>query len=179
MKAPWRGVAGTPLRWRKAPGQKRTWTLDGGEEALATLRREKAFGTLATGEAAGGRWTFKRVGFFRVRVTIRPEGSDQEIGLFHPRWTGGGELVLADGRRCGWGQTSFWRQEWAFVAGEADELIRFRCGWSMAKAEVTISPSGTRVAELPLLAVLGWYLILLSADDAATSAATSAAAAGS
>jgi hypothetical protein len=178
MKASWRGVAGTPLLWRKAPGQKRTWTLLDGDETLATLRREKALGTLATGEAAGRRWTFKRVGFFRVRVTIRPEGSDQEIGVFHPRWTGGGELALADGRRFGWGQTSFWRQEWIFVAGEADELIRFRCGWSMAKAEVTISPSGGRVAELPLLAVLGWYLILLSADDAGAGAAVTAATSG-
>ena len=167
--------AGKELKWQKPTKGDRTWKLVADGETVATLRREKPMGSLFTADAGGRRWTFKRVGFFRVRVTIRPEGSETEEAEFHPRWHGGGDLVFADGHRFDWSAKSFWRQEWAFTEGEANELLRYRCGFGMSRGLVTIAAPGARRRELPLLVTLGWYLILKMAEDAAGAAAAAAA----
>ena len=168
--------AGQELQWQKPTKGDRTWKLVADGETLATLRREKILGTLCTAEAAGRRWTFKRTGFFRVHVTVRPEGSEIDEAQFHPRWHGGGDLILTDGLRFDWSSKSFWRQEWAFTEGGANELLRYRCGLTMSRGRVTLSPAGARCRELPLLVVLGWYLLILMADDAAAAGAAAAAA---
>jgi nucleoside-diphosphate-sugar epimerase len=168
-------LKGQTLEWRKSQGEKRTHTLLAGGRTVATLRRER--GSAATAESGGRRWKFKRAGFLRPRITIQAEGS--EFG-FRPQWHGGGELVFTDGRRFVWRQRSFWRQEWAFSDAHGQELLKLRCGLTKGKGKVEVTPAGAEHAQLPLLVLLSWYLILLMAQDVAagSAAAAGAAAAG-
>ena len=168
--------AGKEWMWLKPSKGDRTWKLIADGETLATLRREKRFGTLWTADAGGKRWTLKRVGFFRVRVTVRPEGFEIDEAEFHPRWSGGGELTMSDGKRFAWAPRSFWRQEWTFSDGEI-EVLRYRCGFTMSKGRVSFASQAARRRELPLLVALGWYLILLMAEDSGAGAAAAGAAA--
>lgn len=123
--------------WKRVGRLSRAYALTSGTQTLATLRRERLFGTLSSAETEGRRWTLKRVGFLRPRITVRAEGSEVDEASIQPRWGGGGELVFAGGRRFTWSKVSFWRQEWIFADARGVELVRFRRGMTMSKARVT------------------------------------------
>jgi hypothetical protein len=163
------------LLWTQPAALKREYVLSAGNEVLATLRFHR--GTLAAAETGGGRWTFKRQGFWQPRVTVRLPDSDADIALFHPRWTGGGQLEFQQGRTLRLSSANLWQSEWLWQENNRP-LIRFKGRHGIVKAHgaVEIDPSAADDPDLALLVTLGWYLILLYAQDmAATSAATVAA----
>lgn len=55
-------------------------------------------------------------------------------------------------------------------------LVHFKSQAGLMKMEgqVDIEPAASALAELPLLAVLGWYLLILFARDAAAAGSTAA-----
>ena len=147
-----------------------------GDDVVATLRFQR--GSLADAEAEGHHWTFKRQGFWQPRVTVRAPGSDADVAVFRPRWAGGGTLDFADGRSVRLSSANFWQSQWVWE--EKDQpliLFKGRHGIVKAKGAVEIQPGAESRADTPLLVLLGWYLILLHADDtaAATVGATVAA----
>ena len=76
------------------------YELRADDEVIATLRFRSSFGTFATAESADGCWTFKRIGFWKTKATIRACGSETEIAFFkNNTWSGGGTLELSDGRK--------------------------------------------------------------------------------
>jgi hypothetical protein len=174
-----REVAEQTLRWTQPSALAREYELRAGDETLATLRWQKAFGSLALAESADGEWTFKRSGFLSPRVTVRAPGSETELAVFRPGWRGEGALRLSDGRGYQWANTSFWRSEWAFADEAGEPLVRFKTefepttGFAFFKqaAEVTFEHRGHSLADLSLLTLLGWYLMVLMAEDAAGAAA--------
>ncbi len=93
-------LIGRELEWVQPSAWKMQYELRAGEEIVATLRFRSSFGSFATAESADGCWTFKRVGFWQTRVTIRGCGSDMDIAMFkNNTWSGGGTLELPDGRK--------------------------------------------------------------------------------
>jgi hypothetical protein len=168
-----REAAGQTLRWTQPRALSREYELRAGDEVLATLRWQKAFGSLALAEAADGTWTFKRSGFLRPKVTVRLPGSEAEVAVFKPSWGGEGTLRFSEGRPYQWVNTSFWRSEWAFASEGSEPLIHFKLEFAFFKhaAEVKVEPGAFAVPDLALLTVLGWYLMLLLSEDAAGAAA--------
>jgi hypothetical protein len=150
--------------------------LRAGDDVVATLRFQR--GSLADAEAEGHHWTFKRQGFWQPRVTVRVPGSDADVAVFRPHWAGGGTLDFADGGSVRLSSANFWQSEWVWQ--EKDQplmLFKGRHGIVKAKGAVEILPGAAGRPDPPLLVLLGWYLILLHADDtaAATAGATVAA----
>ena len=165
-------VAAQELVWTQPSGARREHELRAGDELVATLRFERR--SLAAAATAEGQWTFKRQGFWQPSVTVRVAGADADIAVFHPRWSGGGQLELQNGRQLRLSSANFWQTEWVWQDKEKP-LVRFkgRHGIIKARGEVEIESTESAAPELPLLTVLGWYLILLYAEDmAASSAAT-------
>jgi hypothetical protein len=72
-----------------------------------------------------------------------------------------------------WQKTSFWRSERAFANEGGEPLVHFKPEVAFFKqaAEGKVEPGAAALADLPLLRVLGWYLILLLSEDAAEAAA--------
>jgi hypothetical protein len=172
-------TGGQELLWVQPAALKREHELRAGDEVVATLRFQR--GSLADAEADGGHWTFKRQGFWHPTVTVRTAGSDDDLAVFHPRWVGGGTLEFPDGRAVQLSSANFWQSEWVWQDGEKP-LIRFkgRHGLVKARGAVEIEPEDAARPDLAMLVLLGWYLILLHAEDstAATSAASVAAVSG-
>jgi hypothetical protein len=172
-------VAGQELLWIQPAVRKREHDLRAGDDVVATLRFQR--GSLADAEAAGGHWTFKRQGFWHPRVTVRTAGSDTDIAVFQPRWIGGGTLEFPDGRTVRLSSANFWQSEWVWQENEKP-LIRFkgRHGIVKARGAVELQPEAVASPDLAMLVLLGWYLILLHAEDsaAASSAASVAAVSG-
>lgn len=159
-------LGGEELLWIQPAARKREHELRAGDDLVATLRFQR--GSLADAETDGHHWTFKRQGFWRPRVTVRVAGSEVDIAVFQPHWTGGGVLELADGRAIRLRSANFWQSEWVWE--EKDQpLMRFkgRHGIVKAKGAVEIQPGAAVQPDAPLLILLGWYLILLHADDSA------------
>lgn len=159
-------VANQELAWSQASPLRSSHELRAGDEVVATITFERS--TLATAESEGARWTFKREGFWRQQVTARAEGSEDNIAVFRPHALGGGELRTAEGKVFHLAAAHFWHQEWAWAEGD-QVLVRFksRPGLLRTNGLVEVAREAVGQAELPLLVVLGWYLILLVQRDAA------------
>src|ERR1700730_10112241 len=168
-------MADQELLWIQPAALRREHELRAGDEVVATLRFQR--GSLADAEADGHHWTFKRQGFWQPRITIRVAGSDADIAVFRPHWAGGGTLELIDGPTVRLSSANFWQSEWVWQ--EKDQplmLFKGRHGIVKAKGAVEIQPGAAGRPDTPLLVLLGWYLILLHAEDANAAAGSSAAA---
>jgi hypothetical protein len=163
--------SGEALRWTQPSGLKSSYELHGGDELLATLQFRG--GTLAEAATADGQWTFKRQGFWHQQVTVRALGSDTDLAAFRPHWGGGGQFQAGAETSLEFAAANFWHSEWGWKDGDK-VLISYRGPRGVLKAEAAmeIDPEGRHLRNLAMLAVLGWYLILLFGRDRATSAAT-------
>jgi hypothetical protein len=159
---------GLPLQWHKPHLFGAQYELRSGEALIATLQFRSLWGTLASGQSGDGCWTFKRVGFWQTRATIRPCDSEQEIATFRNNtWSEGGTLLLPDGRQYP-ANTNFWQTQYEFKTPTGDSLIHYRNrGLLGSSAEVTIFPQAQEVPELPWMVMLGWYLVVMMQNDSA------------
>ena len=170
-------VIGRELEWQQPHATKRHFEFVAGGDPIATLEFRSMFGSLATVESADGSWTFKRVGFFQPSVTVRKASSDAEIAVFRNRtWSAGGTLELPDGRRYP-ANTNFWMTTYELKDDNGEMLVRFTRirGVFHRAASVEIGSAATRLAELPWMVALGWYIAVMMQDDASGAAAGAAA----
>ncbi len=165
---------GLPLLWRRVGLLRAEYELRSDDLVVATLQFRSAWGTFATAQSGDGCWTFKRVGFWQTRATIRACDSEEEIATFkNNTWSHGGTLVFPDGRQYP-ANTNFWQTQYEFTTAAGEPLIHFHNrGFFGSSAEVTILPQAKEMPELPWMVSLGWYLIIMMQND---SAATTAAA---
>jgi hypothetical protein len=152
---------------------KAEYELRAGDELLATLRKSGAFGTKMDAEIGTARFTLKMEGFLRSRITVREAGATGEPAVFLRNGLfGRGELALSDGRSYRWKTTSFWGGHWAFVDDSDRSLVSFtsRNRFLRAGCEVEIAPGAFARPELPVLILLGWYLLLRRREDSSSAA---------
>ncbi len=163
-----RDSIGQPMEWIQPNAADRSYELRARTDVVATLRWPKTGGSLALGESADGNWSFKRTGFISTRVTVRATGTEPNIAVYSPNWLAGkGTLELASGAKYLWTIIGFWGSQWAFCNEAGEPLVHYRVEWLLQKATATveITPAGAAVSELSLLTLLGWYFIVLAAED--------------
>ncbi len=166
-----RKIAPATLHWVQLDAVKPEFELRYGDELCGTLHWGKIFGSLASATSEDGEWTFKREGFLNPRVTIRQLGSDMNVGIFKPGWTGSGTLEFPSNHWFQWEHKDFRRLEWTFKeAGQELLRLRFesRYGAFPMKVSVDLTPLVKNSAESSLLASLGIYLLVLMRLDSAT-----------
>jgi hypothetical protein len=162
-----REFADVSPRWVQPDVLDRRFELRAGDTVLATLCWENSWGSLATGETAEGRWTLKRAGFLRPRITVRVAGSDAEAAVVTLQWSGNGDVQLTDGHQFRWARMNFWHSEWAFTNTGGEPLLVFKPKFVMmgSEAEIEIEAQALSLPELSLLALLGWYLMVLINEE--------------
>ncbi|MGH9458064.1 MAG: hypothetical protein ACRD2J_10545 [Thermoanaerobaculia bacterium] len=157
------------LRWFHPAPAERYHELRGAGGKVASIRWAREQGTLATGEWGSRVWSFKRFGFFHPKITIRRSGSEANLGRFEPNMTGGGVLHLAGGvdfRLVG----NFWRGEWRWVDPAGHDLLEFKRDFSVVErneGHLTWVSDEVDEERFQLLALFGWYVVIMLADDAA------------
>jgi hypothetical protein len=161
------------LHWVPAKGLKRAYELHAADGTVGRIRWPKLFGSLAEAEYRGNRWTFKRGGFLRPHVTVRNESSGEDLAVLDLTWGGSGLLKMRDGARFRWERLGFWARRFAFTDEVGVELVAFEPTFGLLRRTgvVDIRPEAAKVPELGMLVTLGWYVIMLIADDEAASAA--------
>lgn len=163
------------LLWVQPAARKQWYELRAGDEILATLRWQRQ--TLAEADSADGRWTFKREGFWRPQVTVRSLGSEENAATFRPHWMGGGTLEIPGQPTISLVAADFWHSQWEWRRPDGLTVVHFksRQGISKVGGEVQIAPEALRSADVGLLVLLGWYLIVLLARDSAAASASGGA----
>ena len=165
------------LAWVQPARTKQAFELRAGDDVVGTLVWARM--SLATGATADGQWTLKREGFWHPRITVRVPGSEDNVAVFNPGWTGGGTLEMG-GRHLRFGPANFWRSQWDWIDEQDKSLVHFKSRQGLLKLEgqVEVEPQAVASPDVPLLVVLGWYLLVLFARDAAASSAGSVAVMG-
>lgn len=156
------------LRWVQPKMMTQAFELRDADELVATLEFRSLLGTLATARSSAGAWTFKRVGFWQTRATVRAEGHEEDLAVFEPHtWSDGGTLTLAGGRTLKV-TTNLWQSKIECL-GDGEELI-FRydtSGFIRDEASLSVSHSALTMPELPWLVCFGWYLVVSMHGDSA------------
>lgn len=169
-----REAAPSNLSWQQPRAMRAEYELRAGDELLAALRKSGTFGTSMDAEIGTARFTLKTEGFVRSRITVREAGATGEPAVFgRTGFLGGGQLALPDGRSYRWKMTSFWGSRWAFLDDSDRPLVSFksRNRFLRAGCDVEIAPGALARPELPVLVLLGWYLLLRIREDSAAAAA--------
>ena len=168
-------LIGQELQWIQPHALKMEYELRAGDMIAATLRFRSSFGTFATAVSADGSWTFKRVGFWHTKVTVRASGAETDLASFkNNTWSAGGTLELPDGRNYP-ANTNFWSTQYEFKTETGEALISYRNigGILHMSAAVEIYTPAKDIAEMPWLVSLGWYLaVMMHMDSAAVAAAS-------
>lgn len=161
---------GQELKWYQPHAMEMNYELRHQDLQVASLRFRSAFGSLATGESGDGCWTFKRIGFWQTRVTVRACNAHENLAIYQNNtWSNGGSLEFPDGRKYH-ANTNFWMTEYSFTAESDLPLVKFRQigGIVHASAMVEIQPGAVALPELPWLVLLGWYLtVMMNMDSSA------------
>jgi hypothetical protein len=171
------------LRWVQPRAHEHWYELRSGRQLLATLIWEPGHGSVAVAESGQSRWTFKQVGFHNRHVTVREAGTAANVAVYRPRWVGDGSVQFPDGRTYRWRSSDLRGSEWCFQDSSGHSLLSFRCELEQAtlsalfrkQAHVEVHRSGQARPELPLLMLLGWYLLILRRQDARVAAGATVA----
>lgn len=164
-----RALAGRTALWRQPSQLRQDYELVADGDPVASLRWKKAGGTTALARSPDGAWSFKTAGYLNPRVTIRLSNSDYDFATFRPRSTGEGTLIALADQRFEWRCVNTWQQIWAFHDHNGDRLLQIRPEGvhPRVSALVEFDSAAASYSETGYLAVLGWYLLVLMADDAA------------
>lgn len=163
------------LEWSQLSSFKNEFFLHQGDRAFAMLAWRSAFGTLAFATTALAAWSFKRVGFWSPRVTVRREGAAEDLATFRPTgrtgWTG--ELRLGSGEVLVLQREGFWSTTWKFRDAAGAALVQIGDVSGVFRRRATVTLSDKNDPRSPLLSCLLWYLaVMASEDEAAVVAAT-------
>ena len=167
----------TELVWVKPKWSRLQFELRAGDAVVATL--DWARGAQALGRWGEATYRFSRKGWLRPRVLVRSvpaQDADAPLATFEVRR---GTLILPDARAFCWQKPRRLARERLWVDDTGRELARFRP--EKRATVVVIAPAEVaRHPELPLLILLGQYLLVSAAQDAeaASTAAVIAAVGG-
>ncbi|HVT02526.1 MAG TPA: hypothetical protein VHL58_04015 [Thermoanaerobaculia bacterium] len=132
---------------------------------IAQLRWQKMFQALASGDSTDGVWLFKLQGFlFRQFVAVHRLGEPEPEAIFNASPSFNGVLEIKGGRSYYW-DSNFWLTKWIWTDVEGAEIMH-------AQRHLTIRMEGSLSIpheflsneDLPLLALLGWYMIQIVSD---------------
>lgn len=170
------------LSWVQPRATHQMFELRLKDDIYGTLHFPKSVGSLAEAETAVGKWTFKRVGFFTTRITVRRSGEENDLAVFKPNlMASSGILEFAGGKNFQWQAANFWQTKFEFKDEAGEVIVTFRSGmedhklkdWFKTQARVEISEEKYDFEELPVMILLGWYLIIVLQLDSAAGAVVS------
>ena len=158
--------AGKELVWIRAKDKKYRYELRHGATTLGALEFGK---TGVVGEAGDQRWSFDKEGFFRPRLLVRREGTASPIATLEVGIMGSGRLSFSEGPGYRWSQGGLLSNAWGFDDEAKQTAVSFKLssGLLTTGATVVIGDKLAVPEHAPLLALLGWYVLVLYAEDAA------------
>ena len=170
------------LNWIQPKATHQFYELRSDSGLYGNVNFPKSVGSLAEAESADGRWTFKRIGFFHTRITVRVAGRETDIAVLKPNlMASSGTLEFSGGKTFLWHASNFWATKFEFTDPAGEVIVTFRSGvdepkfkdWFKTQARLEIPDNKKDLPELSLIALLGWYLIVVLQMDSSAGAVVS------
>ncbi|HPS79773.1 MAG TPA: hypothetical protein PLS53_16560 [Thermoanaerobaculaceae bacterium] len=176
----WTALTGEALQWQ--PEGHWNWELRARGNGVARVTWRSTCGSLALASCRHGEWTLKRMGFFRPYITVRTAGSEGDLARMQRagRVT---SLRFGDGSAFTWARLRSRGKDRMFADQAGRPIVSFSPSTRGGPLSglMTIGSTDVPAGTLVLLAVVGWYRLVLEQMDeeaamlAATMAAVSAA----
>lgn len=172
-------TTGEHLNWTQPKATHQSFELRSHKDLYGSLIFPKSVGSLAEAETLEGKWTFKRVGFFSTHITVRKSGEEKDIAIFKPNLMAStGVLEFSGGKNFQWHAANFWETKFEFKNANGEVVVTFRSGieepklkdWFKTQARVEIPEQINDLAELSIMILLGWYLIVAFQMDSSAGA---------
>jgi hypothetical protein len=153
------------LAWVQASNWKRDCDLHDGSDVVATLRWQSAFRAAAVAGTAESLWHFRLEGFLLKQwIRIEQVSGGDDRATFQGTASLNGILEYGDGRGVYW-DSNFWLTKWIWSDEKGFELMRVQRNLSLkTEGTITYDTSFLGQREIPLLTVLGWYIIMVLSD---------------
>jgi hypothetical protein len=156
-----------PFKWVQPNIFKRKYELWSQQDHLATLRWEKTdINARAVAAYVGGEWWIKSTRLVRPRVTIRSTSTDAIKAVFEAKLTGKGVLRISGGDQLYWNADDIKRNVWAFKNQQSITLMRLlaKKKFLSIDGQVEVEKDTKTRPDMPLLAAIGWYLLIMMTD---------------
>jgi hypothetical protein len=112
------------LFWEQPRAMERRFILSSGEDIIGKLDFRSAFSSLGEAVLGSDRWSFKRVGFWSPKVSVRRIGSTSDLALYHPKWTGSsGEIQFSTRELFSWSAAGILNTRYTICRKDENELI--------------------------------------------------------
>lgn len=152
------------LTWRRQGPFRRVHELHSGEPVIATLTFSGVFRARCLAEFGVNRWQIERRGIGIRTLAVLDEQGEDEVARFQSGWWSGGTFSILGASSYRWRRFGFLGRRYCFVRedGGGDPLLTFRSRLSFFghRGEIFVDADARRLRELPLLVVVGWYLML-------------------
>jgi hypothetical protein len=165
----------TTLEWKHTERQR--YELVAENDLYAVMNCESPYDLSATALTIDDTWYFRCMRLLDSRYTVRSGQEREEIAFYTPVKSGHGVLQFTNGKafilRLPFSNSSLhhFQRTWIWQDENGMDLVTFvpqANSWYndyRRETRVILSPIAHSVTEIPLLAVLGWYIILLHHDD--------------
>jgi hypothetical protein len=160
---------GRPLRstlygdlvWLRPNLFRRELVLEAGSDRVASLTWPRWYSFDVVAESADGRWLIhQRRGWRRSFRVVSDADAGTEVATFHYGWRGKGTVRFVSGAEYGWKREGFWRARYHWSRDPDKPLLTYRSVIAFRKSfEMTIDPAARSLAELPVLVLLGGYVM--------------------
>ena len=157
--------SGGELAWIPSSTLRRDCDLVAEGETFGQLRWQSAFRATAIAACTEATWQFQLEGFlFRQWVTIQRYGDLKPEAVFQAYPSFNGVLEFRDGRAFHF-DSNFWLTKWIWCDSEGLERIRMDRHLTLrTEGSLHLPADSLTLTELPLLTLLGWYLIQIVTD---------------
>ncbi len=159
------------LKLKQPSARKQAYELRADNELVGTLHWN-TLGSSCAAETADGAWTFNRQGFFKVHVTARALGSEQDVLVYTPNWTGtNARMEHCDGREFALNGPHWWGNRFTLVqkstSAEDVELLAVQIHFRLFRgsADVMIQPPLVQMEDASLLTLFSCYLAAMAVED--------------
>ena len=161
---PFDSVDATSLRWLRRGERPLQFDLLAGERLVATLEWKAHGGTLATARTAQGSWTLKRVGFLSPEITVRSEGSTENVARLtaHLQYH---RIELTDRLTYRFHRAGVLVPAWQVSEESGREILHIepvRDGRTLVGGAVLAPEFAPALVGFRLLLLLSWYFIALA-----------------
>jgi len=152
------------MTWQGSAGR---YTLQTEEGDIPALAWAPAPERVARAKAGGRSWTFELSGMFRRKIFVREAGPGTVIGTVSISLSGGTKLRMAGGKTFEWTRDRIIGSGRTF-SSSSGPLYYVSERWDKEPrwkgSPVGVTQEGLREPELPLLLLLGWFMIVERID---------------
>jgi hypothetical protein len=158
------------LYWTQPPAFSMDYLLQDAEavQTLATLKWQTSLAMRASVTLGPQEFFIDRLGVLNPRIELR-QGTGKAgalIATFTQGWTARGTLTFETGHRFEWKNANRWYTHWKWMTPDGGDLMKFTPDTKVSRltrseSRIELYPPCADFPEVDLLAVLGWYLMLV------------------